>query len=197
MDPQLRALLDDLYADGVRYDADRSDRLLRRRNLEPDAAAFLWLFVQATATRTMVEIGTSNGYSTIWFADALRRTGGRLVSVDTDPVTQREAAENLRRAGVADVVELRAADGGGYLSTVPAGSLDVLFLDAERPEYPGWWDAVRRALRPGGTLIVDNALSHPDEVAPFRRLVEAEPGYACTLVDVGKGEFLAVTAGQV
>lgn len=190
MDPSLRALLDELYSDGLRYDAGQVDRLRRRRNLEPDAAAFVWLFVQATAARAVVEVGTSNGYSTIWLADAVRRTGGRLVSVDIDPAVQAEAAGNLERAGLD--AELVTADGGDYLAGVPAGELDVLFLDSERPEYPGWWEAVSRALRPGGTLVVDNATSHPEEVAPFRTLVEAAPGWVSTLVEIGKGEFLAV-----
>ena len=192
MDASLSLLLDELYQDGLRYDAARADRRQRRRNLEPDAAAFLWLLLHSTAARTVVEIGTSNGYSTIWFADAVRATGGRLVSVDVDAGAQREAAANLRRAGVESVVELWRGDGGDYLRSLPDGSVDLLFLDAERPDYPGWWETVRRVLRPGGTLVVDNATSHAEEVAPFRRLVEAEPRYVSTLLEVGKGEFLAV-----
>ncbi|MBM7790455.1 hypothetical protein [Tenggerimyces flavus] len=63
--PELpRTLLDELYADGVAYDAAQPDRLQRRRNLEPDAAELLWVMLQAANVRTMVEIGTSNGYST-------------------------------------------------------------------------------------------------------------------------------------
>ncbi|MFL6127733.1 MAG: O-methyltransferase [Mycobacteriales bacterium] len=205
MDTLLTRLLDELYQDGLRYDAAQPDRRQRRRNLEPDAAALLWLLLHSTAARTVVEIGTSNGYSTIWFADAVRDAGGRLVSVDIDAEVQREAAANLRRAGVESVVELWRGDGGDYLRSLPDGSVDLLFLDSERPDYPGWWETIHRVLRPGGTLVVDNATSHAAEVAPFRRLVEAEPGYVCTLVEVGKGEFLAVkplddgpdgTAGQ-
>lgn len=195
MDALLTRLLDELYQDGLRYDAAEPDRRQRRRNLEPDAAALLWLLLHSTAARAVVEIGTSNGYSTIWFADAVRDTGGRLVSVDVDADAQREAVANLRRAGLDSVVELWRGDGGDYLRSLPDGSVDLLFLDAERPDYPGWWETIRRVLRPGGTLVVDNATSHAEEVAPFRRLVEAEPRYACTLVQVGKGEFLAVKPG--
>jgi len=72
----------------------------------------------------------------------------------------------------------------------------VLFLDSERPEYPGWWPHPVRVLRPGGLLVVDNVLSHPDEVAPFLRLIEAEPALTATVVPVGKGELLAVKAVQ-
>lgn len=197
MDESLTRLLDELYQDGLRHDADQPDRLRRRRNLEPDAAAFVWFLLYAIAARSVVEIGTSNGYSTIWFADALRDTGGRLVSVDVDESVQRQAATNLGRAGVEAMVELWLGDGGDYLRSLPDGTVDLVFLDAERPDYVGWWQTIRRVLRPGGTLVVDNATSHAQEVAPLRRLVEAEPGHVSTLVEVGKGELVVVKSAQI
>ena len=139
-----------------------------------------------------MEIGTSNGYSTIWFADAMKATGGRLVSVDVDPAAQREAAANLASAGLDPYVELETMDGGRYLAERPSESVDVLFLDSERPEYPSWWPHPRRVLRPSGLLVVDNVLSHPDEVAGSQALIEADGEFASTIVPVGKGQLLAV-----
>lgn len=191
MDEKLSDLLDELYQSGVEYDAKQSDRLLRRRNLEPDSAALLAVALEALGVRRMLEIGTSNGYSTIWFADALGRTNGELVSIDLDPDVQAEALANLRRAGLSESVELRVADGGAALAELADGALDALFLDSERPEYVGWWPHPRRVLRAGGLLIVDNVLSHPDEVAEFRGLVEADPDFSSTVVAVGKGLLLA------
>lgn len=194
--PELpRKILDELYADGVAYDAAQADRLLRRRNLEPDAAELLWVMLQAANVRTMVEIGTSNGYSAIWFAAALRRTGGRLVSVDTDAKVQEEAHANLVRAGLDDVVELRTGDGGALLRELADGSVDALFLDAERVEYESWWPDPVRVLRPGGLLIVDNVHSHPDEVVDISARIEADSSLRSTVVAVGKGELIAVKAG--
>ncbi|MFB7915582.1 O-methyltransferase [Streptomyces sp. NPDC056061] len=186
-------LLRSLHREGVEHDAAQDDRLLRRRNLEPESAALLAVVLRAAGTRAMAEIGTSNGYSTIWFADALRANGGeRLLSVDLDGRAQREAAENLGRAGLADRVELREADGGAVLRELPDGRLDALFLDSERPEYAGWWPHPLRVLRPGGLLIVDNVLSHPGEVADFIGLIEADGGCTTTTAPVGKGLLLAV-----
>jgi predicted O-methyltransferase YrrM len=189
VDDALKTLLDGLYADGEAHDAAEPDRLRRRRNLEPDAAALLTQVARIAAARLVVEIGTSNGYSTIWLADAVRDTGGRVVSVDVE--TWPDTAGNLDRAGVASTVELRVADGGAFLAGLPDGSVDLLFLDAERVEYPGWWPHPARVLRPGGVLAVDNVLSHPDEVAPFLALVAADPGFTATTVAVGKGLHLA------
>ncbi|MDT7598285.1 MAG: hypothetical protein QOK26_362 [Pseudonocardiales bacterium] len=192
MDDALRTLLGELYRDGLRYDRAQSDRLNRRRNLEPDAAALLSVVIQAMGARTVVEIGTSNGYSTIWLADAVAPVGGRVLSVDLDASAQEQAAANLAAAGLDKHVELRSCDGGAVLAELPNGGCDVLFLDSERPEYPGWWPHPVRVLRPGGLLAVDNVLSHPDEVAPLLRLIDAEPTLTATVVPVGKGELLAV-----
>jgi len=191
MDEPLRALLDELYRDGLRHDQGQADRLARRRNLEPDAAELLWVIIRAMAARSVVEVGTSNGYSTIWLADAVG-PGGRVLSVDLDGQAQRLAAQNLAAAGLSQLVELRTADGGTELADLPDGGCDVLFLDSERPEYPKWWPHPLRVLRLGGLLAVDNVLSHPDEVAPLLEIIKAEPALTAIVIPVGKGELLAV-----
>ena len=183
MDQPLQAFLANLYADGVHHDAAQSDRLLRRRNLEPDTAALLAMLVRVAGARRVVEIGTSNGYSTIWLARAARDVGGRVVTVDTQEWPG--VRSNLSRAGVA--VDLVSADGGAHLASLPAGSVDLLFLDAERTEYPGWWPHPVRVLRPGGVLAIDNVLSHPDEVAPFLALLAVDDRCRSTTVATGKG----------
>ncbi|GAA1870326.1 O-methyltransferase [Asanoa iriomotensis] len=187
MDEPTRALLADLYADGVHHDAAQPDRLLRRRNLEPDTAGLLAQLVRVVGGRRVVEVGTSNGYSTIWLATAARDVGGRVVSVDTQEWPGLRT--NLRRAGVS--VDLRLLEGGAYLASLPSGSVDLLFLDAERTEYAEWWPHPVRVLRPGGVLAVDNVLSHPGEVASFLSLVSSDPRCRSVTVPVGKG--LSVT----
>jgi len=74
------------------------------------------------------------------------------------------------------------------------GAFDLIFLDSERPEYPGWWPDLKRVLRPGGLLVVDNATSHVDQLAPFVALVKADAEFVTSLVAVGNGEFLAIRA---
>ena len=192
MDAALRGLLDRLYEEGATYDAAEPDRRRRRRNLEPEAASFLWVLLQALRARAVVEVGTSNGYSTIWLADAVRVTNGRVVSLDVDPAAQREAAANLAAAGLDTYVELQAIDGGRFLAGRPSDSVDVLFLDSERPEYAGWWPHPKRVLRPGGLIVIDNVLSHADEVVDCRAQIEADSQLASTIVPVGKGQLLAV-----
>ena len=198
MNQRLSALVDDLYADGVAHDAAQPDRLLRRRNLEPATADLLSLVVRVACARKVVEIGTANGYSTIWLADAVGDTGGHVVSIDTaasDDARATLARADAVQSGLAKRVELRQEEGGAYLARLPDGSVDLLFLDAERVEYPSWWPHPVRVLRPGGVLAIDNVLSHADEVAPFLTLLAGEPALVSATVAVGKGLHLAWRRG--
>jgi predicted O-methyltransferase YrrM len=187
VDADLRTLLAGLFQEGADHDAAQADRRRRRRNLEPATAELLTLVVRVAGAREIVEIGTSNGYSAIWLADAARDTGGRVTTVDVEQWPG--VAENLGRAGV-NVVRL-LEDGGAYLAGRDDASVDLLFLDAERTEYAGWWPHPTRVLRPGGVLAIDNVLSHPGEVAGVLALIAADPAFVAETVAVGKGLHLA------
>jgi len=194
MDRRLSQFVDELYAGGVAHDAAQPDRLLKRRNLEPASADLLGLVVRIAGARQVVEIGTANGCSTIWLADAVRDTDGHVVSVDTAAAD--EVRANLTRAdailpGLSARVELRQEDGGAYLARLAAGSVDLLFLDAERVEYPSWWPHPVRVLCAGGVLAIDNVLSHADQVAPFLTLLAGDANILGATVAVGKGLHLA------
>ena len=139
----------------------------------------------------MLELGTSNGYSTIWLADAVEATAGALKSVEIDPARTAMARANLGRAGLA--AELVTGDVAETLRTSADGAWDLVFLDAERPGYAGYWPELVRALRPdGGLLAIDNVLSHAAEVAEVTALIAAEPAVTTVLVPVGAGLRLVV-----
>ncbi len=165
MDDRLAALLDELHRYGAGHDAGKADRLDRFRNLEPDTARVLALLVRATGARRVLELGTSNGYSTLWLADAVRSVGGRLLSVDIDAARTALAAENLERAELRGEVDLRVEDAASILGDTPDAAWDMIFLDAERPFYAGYWPDLVRVLVPGGILAVDNVISHAGQVA--------------------------------
>jgi predicted O-methyltransferase YrrM len=188
MDARLEALLDDLHREGVEFDAARADRTERRRNLEPDSARLLHLLVLATGAQRVLELGSSNGYSTIWLADAVEANGGRVLTVDTDDKRLLEARDNTARAGLG--VELELGDAGDVLHASEAAIWDMVFLDAERPAYSTYWADLVRVLRPGGLLAVDNVLSHAEEVADFRTLVAADPRVTEAVVPTGAGVLL-------
>ena len=199
MTPNLRRFLDDLHATGAAHDAAQPDRLLKYRNLEPATAELLSLVVRMAGARRVVEIGTANGYSTAVLADAVADIDGHLVTVDS--ALQDEARGNLARAeavqpGLVTRVEFRQEDGGAFLAGRAYESVDLVFLDAERVEYPGWWPHPVRVIRPGGVLAIDNVLSHPDEVAPFLALLAREPAVVGSTFAIGKGLHLAWRRGR-
>ena len=192
MDARLADLLGELHEHGIVHDAERPDRLTRLRNLEPDSAQLLVVLVRAIGVRSLLELGTSNGYSTVWLADAVRATGGRLTSVDIDAERSAEAAANLDRAGLRARVELQVQDAAVTLRDSGDAQWDMVFLDAERPAYCSYWADLQRVLAPGGLLAVDNAVSHHEQVATFRALIGETAGFTEALAPTGAGLLLIV-----
>jgi predicted O-methyltransferase YrrM len=188
--------LDDLLAEleqfGQTNDGSTTERPRRMLNITRDTGEFLAVLVRATLARRVLEIGTSNGYSTLWLADAARAIGGSVTTVELSAYKVGLAATNFTRSGLAPYISLVHDDAGRVLGGSADGAFDVIFLDSERPEYPGWWPNLRRVLRPGGLLVVDNATSHPEQMAPFVALVKTDAEFVTSLVPVGNGEFLAV-----
>jgi predicted O-methyltransferase YrrM len=193
MNAARRAIADDVLAEARAHDAAQADRLARFRNVEPETAELLGLLVRAAGARRVLELGTSNGYSTLWLADAAEQTGGSVTSVEIDPARTELARATLERAGLA--AELVTGDAGETLRASADGAWDLVFLDAERPAYAGYWPDLRRTLRPGGGLLaIDNVVSHAAEVAEVTALIEAEPAVTTALVPVGAGVRLVVRA---
>jgi predicted O-methyltransferase YrrM len=177
---------------GEANDAATNERPRRMLNITRDTGEFLFVIVRATVARRVLEIGTSNGYSTLWLADAARGIGGSVTTVELADYKIGLASANFARSGLSPFITLVHDDAGRLLQRSDPSAYDLIFLDSERPEYPGWWPYLRRVLRPGGLLVVDNATSHTEQMAPFVARVTADPGFATCVVPVGKGEFLAV-----
>ena len=184
------AVAADVLAAAREHDAAQSDRRARYRNVEPETAQLLGVLVRAVRATRVLELGTSNGYSTIWLADGVEGVGGCVVSVDIDAGRTALARKNLERAGLE--ADLRVTDAAEILAQSAGGLWDLVFLDAERAAYVGYWPDLLRVLRVGGLLIVDNVLSHADEVAPFLSLVSTEPAVTSSQVPVGAGLQLIV-----
>jgi predicted O-methyltransferase YrrM len=192
MNETRQAFLDELYAHGRAHDEQRDDRLQRLRNVEPETAELLGVLVRAMRATRVLEIGTSNGYSTIWLADAAEAVDGTVLSLEIEAERTAQADDNLRHAGVADRVELRTQDAAEALRSFADDAFDLIFLDAERPLYASYWPELTRVMRANGLLVVDNTLSHAKELVEFSELVYASPEVTSTLVTVGAGVMLIV-----
>lgn len=191
---KLARLKEALAAFGVAHDAGAASHGERMLNITPDTGEFLAVLVRATQARRIVEIGTSNGYSTLWLAEAAHAQGGHVITLEHDPAKVAMARENFARGGLTAAITQWQGDAGDWLAAAPAASIDLVFLDARRSAYEAWWPWLDRLLRPGGLLVVDNAVSHAEEIAGLQARVAAA-GYAVSRVPVGKGELLAVKPG--
>ena len=194
MDTKLHTLLAELAAFGDAHDSDAANCANRMLNITPDTGEFLAVLVKAMQARRILEIGTSNGYSTLWLADAATSIGGHVTTVEMSPQKIAMACQNFARGGLAQHITQREGDAGALLAQLGDGAFDLVFLDSQRSAYLDWWPALKRSLRAGGLLVVDNATSHADEMADFTAAVQGDAAFTTSLVPVGKGEFLAVKA---
>jgi predicted O-methyltransferase YrrM len=187
MDEALLALLDDLWQRGDANDARETERRRRMLNITPDTGRLLWILARASRAARILEIGTSNAYSTIWLADAARAVGGRVTTLERDPDKVRLAQDNLARAGLAAWVEIREGPAAETLNALP-GPFDLAFLDADRTSYRPYLELVVPKLAPGALLVADNVVSHRAELEDYLGRVKSHPGLFSVTVPVGKGE---------
>lgn len=190
--PIVDKVLQDLEEFGQANDAAISERAGKMLNLERDTAALLYLLVRSAGCRRVLEIGTSNGVSTLWLAAALQGCpdAQALLTIERDAAKSAQAAGNLDRAGLADGVSLLVGDATATVATLP-GPFDCVFFDADRVSAPEQLALLLPKLAPDCLLLADNALSHAAELAAYVAAVEALPGFVCSTIPVGKGLHVA------
>lgn len=160
MNEELARFLERLARIGEDNDARETARPRRMLNVTRDTGRLLWILVVATGATRILEVGTSNAFSTIWLADAARTTGGRVTTLEAAADKAALARTNLAAAGLADVVEVVEGRAEDTLPPLP-GPFDVVFLDADRASYLAYLELAVPKLRAGGLLIADNATRTP------------------------------------
>ena len=173
----------------------------------PETAAFIGAAVRSAGARRAVEVGTAIGYSTLLIARALGE-GGLITSFEIDDERHRAAIDYLRRAGVADRVDLHLQDAALGLAGLEPGAFDMAFIDGQKGDYAGHLALVLPLLRRGGTVLVDNTLlsgavadgrsaghwtqEAVDEMRAFNARVLGDPDLSAALLPVGDGLLIAV-----
>jgi predicted O-methyltransferase YrrM len=176
-----RAEIDRLWARKLEQDAQGLPQPERHRNLEPPSAEFIHALAAGIQAKRLLEIGGSSGLSTIALAAAARETGGRVISIEQEPVRQADAKETLSRLGLTRHVDFILADAAIVLPR--EADLDFALIDCEKEDYIRFFDTVR--MRQGGIIVADNIVSHAlyDYVAHVRR----RPGTESLTLEIGKG----------
>jgi predicted O-methyltransferase YrrM len=193
---EISAFLNELYEKGQQNDAHEQERNKKMLNLEPETAQFLSILIRSSRRTRLLEIGTSNGYSTIWLAWAMSLNGGHVISIDRDADKQSQADANLRRAGVREWVELQCGDATEIVAGLP-GPFDCVFFDADRYSAPAQLSLLMPKLAQDVFLLADNVLSHPTEIAGYLRVLETLPQFDRIIVPMGKGLSIAYRATEI
>jgi len=147
---------------------DDMDRNQRRgmMNVPTDDGRLLRLLTEAVGAKHVVEVGTSNGYSGIWFCLGLLKTGGKLTTHEIDARRASLARENFKRAGVADIVTLVEGDAHKEIPKLK-DPIDVIFLDADKEGYMDYLEKLLPLVRPGGLILAHNVRSHGGGMKPY------------------------------
>ncbi|NAW58121.1 MULTISPECIES: O-methyltransferase [unclassified Vibrio] len=181
-------LLVELEQVGLQNDAPQSDRAKKYLNITRDTGEFLALLIKATQSNQVLEIGTSNGYSSLWLANALP-ANGQLFTIEFLSSKADEAQRHFERAGLSHKITQLRGDATELVNEL-SGAFDFIFLDANRATYCAMAERLFVLLKPGGLMVCDNAVSHQQELAEFVDWVTAQPHLQTSLVPVGKGELL-------
>ncbi len=196
MKPKLLELLRELEEFGKTNDAATDNRGQRMLNITHDTGVFLALLIKATRSKNVLEIGTSNGYSTLWLADAVG-DGGSVTTIEKAPHKIEMAERNFQRAGLTSRIQQIADEAGHFMASRADRDYDFIFLDSDREQYLDWWTSLQRILEPGRLIVVDNAISHAHQMEDFSKRVAASDGYLSSLSPIGNGELVILkeTAG--
>lgn len=142
---------------------------------------FLRVLVAARSAKSVLEIGAASGYSGIWLGLGARESGGHVVAVEYDARRAKEAASNIRTAGLDGVVEVVQGDAFAVIPRLP-GTFDFVFLDAWKPDYKKFFDLVFPRLTPGGVFVAHNVVNKKDEMEPFLVTILHHPSLFTTIV---------------
>ena len=178
-----------MYPEAAAQTAPDVDRVLtdiRARDkgqlaISEEDGRFLRVLIASSGATRALEIGGASGYSAIWMGLALRETGGRLVTIEYDPVRARELADNIQRAGLAEIVQVIAGDA---FTEIPKtrGTFDFVFLDAWKKDYKPFFELVYPRLDPGGLFVAHNVVNKKNEMGDFLDLVHTHPSLWTTIV---------------
>jgi predicted O-methyltransferase YrrM len=194
LDERVRATLARLESEDAAEREAGLPAAQRSRAVVPTTGRFLFALAASQAGVEAVEIGGSRGYSSIWLAAGARVLGGRLVSLERDPVKCTAWRENVTEAGLEEWAELVEGDAHETLARTE-DTFDLVFLDAEKDDYEALYALARPLLEPGGIVVADNVLSHVETLGAYSAARQADPTLSSVTVPLDRGVELSVVLG--
>ena len=168
-------------------------------NLPPETANFINMLIKANNIKTVLEIGTSNGYSAIWICNALQKTGGHLVSLEFWQKRIDLADANLEHCGLRNLATIKCGSAFTLIQELTSEDfhsekleLDMVFIDANKSEYIKYFELVHPLLKKGGIILADNVSSHKDSVQPFLDEIYSRKDYQTQLLPFDGGLLMSL-----
>ncbi len=143
-------------------------------NVPPEDGRLLRILAESIGAKKVVEVGTSNGCSALWFCLALRATGGKLITHEIDDYRASLARKKFKRAGVGHLVTLIEGDAHKTVSNIK-GPIDILFLDADKTGYLDYLNNLLPLVRPGGLILAHNTTDQAMEMQDYIKAVTKNP----------------------
>jgi predicted O-methyltransferase YrrM len=161
-------------------------------NISRTTAEFLYNLIVESKSQSVVEIGTSNGYSGIWLGKALKKTGGKLTTIEFYDKRLDIAKENFRQCGVSDIINTRQGDASTIIEYMPEDyRVDFAFVDACKKQYIDFFRLIAPRMEIGGYLACDNVISHAAKVQDFLEAINSDPDWENVVLPLPAGLSLA------
>src|SRR3954468_15778427 len=152
---------------------------------------FLRLMIASAHRTRVLEVGGASGYSAIWMAQGLRLTGGSMVTIEYDPARARELADNVRKAGFADIVRVVPGDAFAAIPKLE-GTFDFVFLDAWKRDYKKFLELIYPRLDKGGLFTAHNVVNKRSEMGDFLDAIQRNPSlWSAIVAPSGEGISLS------
>jgi len=157
-------------------------------NISRATAEFLYLSIIEHNAQHVLEVGTSNGYSGLWISKALKKTGGKLTTIEYYPKRQDIAIENFKKCGTMDIVTPIIGSACDVIRDFPKDlKFDFIFVDANKRESIDYFNLIHPHLISKGIYTCDNVLSHEEKVKPFIDAINAHPDYENVVLNLPAG----------
>ncbi len=169
MNQELKNFLDELKKFGIENNIP---------NVTEKGGRFLNMLVKISKAKSVLEIGSANGYSTIWLADAVRQNSGKLITIDFSKPTYEFAKQNLEKAGLSDVVEFNFGNALEIIPSIKQPRLfDFVFVDGEKRSYWKFWETINNLLEDNAIVVFDDVLSYPHKTEDFMKKIKDVVGF--------------------
>ena len=155
----------------------------------PATAQLMNLLIKEAKAKTVLEVGSSYGYSTVWLAEAVRETGGTVISLEIHPEKQKRARDSIERAGLRGFVDFKLGDARESIRKLTQ-AIDFVLLDLWKDLYIPCFDLFYPKLKPGALIVADNMIfpeSSREDAAAYQKYIRTKPGIQSLLLPVGFG----------